>query len=164
MDRKNGLGVRIFREEITTTTTTDLEVPLKINRISPQGQTPHMGLTAQTMEDHLINAQINHSIETMEIDPEMDLSTIRIETADLMEIFLVPHRLKEETSHKILPITNQEVINITTLPSADLTIDLRLVLLHMNKNFRRTIIKHHLMWFVSPQPMTPSTNCRIFTR
>ena len=98
----------------------------------------------------MANAQISHSIETMEIDPGMDLSTIRIETSGIMETFLVLHQLQEETSHKIIPIANQEVINLTTLRSADLTIDIRLALRPMNRNFRRTIIRHHLMWFVSP--------------
>ena len=37
-----------------------------------------MGIIAQTMEDHLINAQIGHLIETMEIDLESDLSTTRM--------------------------------------------------------------------------------------
>ena len=164
MDQNNGLGVRISKEGITIIITTDLEVPPIITRISLPDQIPHMGLTAQTMEDHLINAQINHSIETMEIDPEMDLSTIRKETGGIMETFLVLHRLQGETSHKINPIANQEVINLTTLRSADLTIDLRLSLRPMNRNIRRTKIRHHLMWFVSPQPMIPQTNCWTFAR
>ena len=50
------------------------------------------------MEDHMINAQINHSIETVETDLEMDLSIIR--TRETMETFLVLLRLKGETSHK----------------------------------------------------------------
>ena len=62
------------------------------------------------------------------------------------------------------PIANQEVIKLTTLPSADLMIDLRLVLRPMNKSFRSTIVRHHLVWFASPQPMIPITNCRIFAR
>ena len=85
----------------------------------------------------------------------MDLSNARMGTGEQMEIFLVHHRLKEETSHKITPIANQEVINLTTLRSVDLTIDLRLALNPMNKNFRRTKVRHHLMWFASPQPMIP---------
>ena len=107
------------------------------------------------MEDHLINAQINHSIESMEIDPEIDLSTIRMETGGRMETFLVLHQIQEETSHKIVSIANQEVVNSTTLRSTDLTIDLQLVLRPMNKIFRRTIIRRHLMWFASPQPVIP---------
>ena len=153
MDRNNGLEVRISKEETTTIITTDLEVPPIITRISLQDQTPHIGLIAQTMEDHLINAQISHSIETMEINLEMDLLTTRMGTGETTEIFLVPHRLKEETSHKITPIANQEVINLTILHSADLTIDLRLALRPMNKNFRGTIIRHHRLWFAAPQPM-----------
>ena len=163
MDRNNGLENRISKEETTTIITTDLEVPPILTTISLQDQTPHMGLTAQTMEDHLINAQISHPKETMEIDLEMDLLTTRMGTGETMEIFLVPHRLKEETSHKITPIANQEVINLTILRSTDLTIDQRLALRPMNKNFRRTMIRHHLM-SVSPQPMIPLTNYRIFAR
>ena len=100
MDRNNGLEVRISKGEITIIITTDLDVPPIIIKISLQDQTPHMGITTQTMEDHLINAQINHSIETMEIDPEMDPSTIRMETGGPMETFLAPHQIQEETSHK----------------------------------------------------------------
>ena len=100
----------------------------------------------------------------MEIDHEIDLLTTRMETAETMEIFLVPHRLKEETSHKITPIAKPEVINLTTLRSTDLTIDQRLALHPMNKNFRRTIIRHHLMLFASPQRMIQLTNYRIFAR
>ena len=155
MDRNNGLGLRISKEEITTIITTDLEVPPIITSTFLQDPTPHLGLTAQTMEDHLINAHINNSIETMEIDTEMDFSTIRKETGGIMETFLVPHQIQEETCHKIILIVNQEVINPTTLRFADLTIDLRLVLRPMNKSFRRTIIRHHLMWFASPKLMKP---------
>ena len=155
MDRNNGLGVRISKEEITTIITTDFEVPPTIIRISLRDQTPHMGLTAQTTGDPLINVQPNHSIEVMEIDPELDFSTTRMETGGIMETSLVLHQIQEETSHKIIPIANREVTNITTSRFADLTIDLRLALRPMNRNFRRTIIRHHLMWFVSPQPMMP---------
>ena len=70
----------------------------------------------------------------------------------------------EETSHKITPIANQEVINLITLRSTDLTIDLRLVLRLINKSSRRTKIRHHLMWFTSPQPTIPLPKCRIFAR
>ena len=107
------------------------------------------------IEDHLTNAQINHLMEMMETDPDMNLSTTKMGTGDTMEIFLVLHQIQEEISHKIIPIANQEMINLTTLLSAGLTIDLQQTLLPMNRIFRRTIIRHHLMWFVSPQPMMP---------
>ena len=155
MDQNNGLGVRTSKEEPTTIITTDLKVPPIIIKGSLQDQTPHLGITAQTMADHLINAQINHLLETMGIDPEMDPSKIRMETGGLMETFLVLHQIQEETSHKTTPIANQKMINLTTLCSADLTIDLQQTLRPMNRNFRRTILRHHLMWFVSPQPTIP---------
>ena len=91
----------------------------------------------------------------------MTLSTTRMGT---VELFLVLHRLKVEISHEITPIAHQELINLTTLRSTDLTVDLQQVLRPMNKSFRRTIIRHHLMWFASPQPRIPKTNCRIFAR
>ena len=52
-----------------------------------------------------------------------------------MEIFPILHQIKGETPHKIIPIANQEVISLTTLLSADLTIDQRLVLRPMKKKF-----------------------------
>ena len=107
------------------------------------------------IEDHLINAQISHLIGTMETDPDMNLSTSRMGTGGTMETFLALHQIQEETSHKTIPIAHQEMNNLTTLRSADLTINLQQTLHPMNRNFRRTKIRHHLMWFVSPQPMMP---------
>ena len=75
----------------------------------------------------------------------MDLLTTIMGIGETMEIFLVLHRPKGEISHKITRTANLEVINPTILLSADLTINQRLVLRPMNKNFRGTIIRHHLM-------------------
>ena len=156
MDQKNGLEVKISKEETRTLPTIDLgEVSLMANRISLQDSTLHIGTRIRMMEDHMTNAQISHLIEAMETDLEMNLSTIRIGAGGTMETFFVLHRPQGENSHKALPIANQEVINLTTLRSADLTIDLRQALRPMNRNFRRTIVRHHLMWFVSPQPIIP---------
>ena len=83
----------------------------------------------------------------------MDLSTIRIAPGATMEIFLVVRRLKEENSHKITPIANQEVINITTQLSADPTTDPQLVFHLTNTSSLKAIIRHHLMSFTSP-PLT----------
>ena len=165
MDQKNGLEAKISKEETRTTTTMDSGVipPLR-TRISLQDPASPMRTITRTTEDHMTNAQISHSIESTEIDLGMDLSTTRMGTGETMEIFLVLHRLKEETSHKLTPIANQEVISLITLRSADLITDLRLVLHPMNKSFRTTKIRHHLMWFASPQPMIPLTNYRISAR
>ena len=46
----------------------------------------------------MINPQINHSIETMEIDLKMDIQITRMQTGETLEIFLVLHRLKGEIS------------------------------------------------------------------
>ena len=136
MDRNNGQEVRISKEETATIITICLgEIPPIITRISLQDQTPHMGIIAQIMGDTLNNAKIRHLIETMEIDREMDPSITRMGTGDQMETFLVLRPLKEETSHKTTPIANQEVINLLTLRSADLTIDRRLALHPMNRKF-----------------------------
>ena len=156
MDQNNGLEAKISREETRTLPTIDLgEVPLMPTGVFLQDPTLHIGTIIRMIEDHMTNAQICHSIEAMETDPEMNLSTIRMGTGGTMETFLVLHRLQGENSHKIIPIVNQEVINLKTLRSADLTTNLQLTLRHMNRNFPRTILRHHLMWFVSLQPMIP---------
>ena len=165
MDQNNGLEAKISREEIRITVMMELqEIFLQLIEISLQGPTSYMRTIIRTTEYHMIEAQTSHSIEVMETDLELNLSTTRRGTGETKEIFLALHRLKEETSHKITLIANQEVINLTTLRSTDLTIDLRLVLRPMNKSFRRKIIRHHLMWFASPQPLIPLTNYRIFAR
>ena len=108
-------------------------------RISLEGQTLHMGITIRTMENHMINAQISHLVEAMDIDAKMDLSIIRMGTGETMGTSLVLHRLKEETIRKIVHTVSQEVISLTFLLSADLTIDIRLGLHPTNKNFQKTI-------------------------
>ena len=156
MDQNNGLEAKITEEENRTLTTIGLrEVSLMPTRVSLEDPTLHIGTTIRMIEDHITDAQISHSIEAMETDHEMDPLTIRKGIGETMEIFLVLHRPKVEISHKIAYTANQELINLTTLHSADLTIGLRIALRPMNRNFRRTIIRHHLMWFVSPQPMIP---------
>ena len=132
-------------------------------RISLPDQTTH-AVTIRIIEDHMKNTQINHSIETMEIDLELDLSTMRMETGETLEIFLVLHRLKGETSPKTIHTPNQEVTNLTILLSADLTIDLALVLRLTNKNCRKTIARRHPMWSASIQPSIPLMNYQTFAR
>ena len=77
----------------------------------------------------------------------MNLSTSRIETGETMEDFLVPHQSKGEAFDKIIHNLNQEVIKLTVLPSADLTIDLWVILRPTDKNFQKTITRDDLMWF-----------------
>ena len=91
----------------------------------------------------------------METDPDMNLLTTRMGTGGTMGTFLVFHQIQEETSHKTIPIAYQEMNSLTALRSTDLTIDLQQTLHPMNRNFRRAIIRLHLMWFASPQPMMP---------
>ena len=156
MDQNKGLEAKISKEETRTLPIIDSgEVPLIATKISLQDTTLHIGTTVRMIEDHLTNAQISHLIETMENDPDMNFSTTRMGTGGTMETFLVLHQIQEETSHKTNPIANQEMNNLTTLRSADLTIALQQTLHPMNRNSLRTIIRHHLMWFVSPQPMIP---------
>ena len=156
MYQNNGLEAKISKEETRTLPMIDSgETPLIATKISLQDPTLHIGATVRLIDDHLTNAQISHLIETMETDPDMNLSTTRMGTGGTMETFLVLHQIQEETSHKTIPIARQEINNLTTLRSVDLTINLQQTLHPMNKNFRRTIIRHHLMWFVSPQPMIP---------
>ena len=75
----------------------------------------------------MINARINHIIETMEIDIGRELLSIRVETCDTMETFLGLHRLKGKTFYKIFHTGNQEVFNLRILLSAYLTTGLRLL-------------------------------------
>ena len=156
MDQNNGLEAKISREETRTLPMLDSrEVPLTATKISLQDPTLHIGTTVRTIKDHLTNAQSSHSIETMETDPDMNLSTTRMGNGGTMETFLLLRQIQEETSHKTIPIAKQQMNNLTTLRSADLTMDLQQTLHPMNRNFRRIIIRHHLMWFISPQPMIP---------
>ena len=104
-------------------------------RISFQDLTSFMETTVRTMEFLVINARISHLVEMTEINLETTPSTIRTEVGETMQVFPVLHPLKRETSNKIIHIANQELINLTVLLSADLTIDLRLLLRPTNKSF-----------------------------
>ena len=156
MDRNNGPEARVSKDETRTLAMKDSgEVHLIATTISLRDPALHIETTVRTIDDQLINAQIIHSIETMETDPDMNLLTTRMGTGGTMGTFLVLHQIQEETSHKIIPIVHQEMNNLTTSHSADLTIDPQQTLHLMNRNFRRAIIRLHLMWFASPQPMMP---------
>ena len=151
MDQNNGPEAKIFKDETRTLAMIDSgEVPLTATKISLQDPTLHIETTVRMIDDHLINVQISHLIETMEIDPDMNLSTTRMGTGGTMGTFLVLHQIQEETSHKTIPIAHKEMNSLTTLRS-----DLQQTLRPMNRNFRRAIIRLHLMWFASPQPMMP---------
>ena len=165
MDQNNGLEAKISKGETRILLMIDLGEHLLLpTRIYLQHQILQVGITIRLMEDRMINAKISHSTEMMETDLETDLSTTRMGTGEAIEIFLVLRRLKEKTSRKTTSIANQELINLITLRSADLTIELRLVLLPTNKNFRKTITTQHLMWFVSPQPTILLTKYQTFAR
>ena len=103
------------------------------------------------MEDHMINAEISTSKEAMETNLELNLSAIRMETGETMEDFLVLHQLKGEILCRIFHSVDQEKINLTILPSAELTIDLWLVLRLTSKSFHKTKTGLLLTWFASPQ-------------
>ena len=157
--QNNGLEAKISKEETRTLPTIDLEeVPILVTRISLRDQTLHMGTTIRIMEDHMINAQISHSIEVTEIDLGMDLSTIRMGIGVAMETLLVLHQLKGETFHKIAHTASQEVISLTILLSADLTVDLQPGLQPTNKTFLKLITRRQLKLFVSLRPTIPLTN------
>ena len=146
MDQSNGLEAKTSKVESKITIMMDLqEVFPHLIRISLHGQTSHMGITIRPMEDHMINAQISHSTEAMEIVPEMDLSIIRMGPGETTETSLNLHLLKGEASHKIVHTASQGVISLLIPISADLTIDLRRVLRLTNKNFHKTITRRHLI-------------------
>ena len=159
MDQNNGLEAKIFKKETRTTLTMNLqEIPPQRIRIYLPDRTSHMRTTFRIMENHMINAQISDSIEAMEIDLGMDVSTIKMETGETMEIFF------KKTSHRIFRTANQEVINFTMLLSADLATDLRLVLHLTSKNFHKIITRRHSIWFASPQLTIPIINYQTFAR
>ena len=60
-------------------------------RTSLQDPTLHIETTIGIMEDHMTHAQICHSIEAIETDLELNLSTIRMEAGETMETFLAFH-------------------------------------------------------------------------
>ena len=152
IDQNNGLEARISREENRTILSVGLaEIPPLFIKVFLQDQISHMGITIRTMEDHMINAQINHPRETIEMDLGMEFSTFRMETGEILETFLVIHQLKRETFHRIVQTASQEVISLKILLSADLTINLRLVLHPKNKNFNKTIFRRLLTRLAQPQ-------------
>ena len=102
MDQNSRLGAKISKEKTRTLLTRGLEeVALLLTRISLQDKTPPTGTTIRTTEDHMIKAQISHSIETMQTDLEMNLSTTRMGFGETMDIFLVLHQLKRKIFNKI---------------------------------------------------------------
>ena len=122
MYQNNGLEAKIFKDETRTLAMMDSgEVLLKATKFSLQDPTLHLGTTVRTIDDHLINVQISHLLETVETDPDMNLSTTRMGTGGAMGTFLVLHQIQEETSHKTTPIAHQEMNNLTTLRSAPQT-------------------------------------------
>ena len=165
MDQNNGLEAKISKEETRTIITMDLgELPLLLIGIFLSDQTSPMGLNIRTMENHVMNAQLSRSIGALEFDLELNFSTNRMGTGKTMGTSLVQHQLNGETFHKIVHAASQQVISLTILLSADLTIKLRLGLHPTNKNFHKTVSRRHLMWFASPPPMIPLINYHMSVR
>ena len=97
MDQNDRLEeAKIFNEENRTTVTMVLReiLPPPI-KFSVRDKASKMVTVIRTMEDHIVNAQISHSMEATEIDLKTNLTTIRLETGETREDFLVPHRSKE---------------------------------------------------------------------
>ena len=125
MDQNNGPEARISKDETRTLAMKDSgEVHLIATKISLRDPALHIETAVRTIDDHLINVQISHLLETMETDPDMNLSTTKMGTGGTMGTFLVLHQIQEETSHKTIPIAYQEMNSLIALRSADLTIDL----------------------------------------
>ena len=69
MDQNNGLEAKISKGETRILLTIDLAEHLLLpTGIYLQDQTLHMGKTIRIMEDRMVNAEISHSTETMEIN------------------------------------------------------------------------------------------------
>ena len=74
MDQSNGLEAKISKEEIKLTIMMDLqEIFPHLLKTSLQVPTSHMRTITRTTENHMVDAQISHSKEMMEIDLEMNL-------------------------------------------------------------------------------------------
>ena len=126
MDQDNGPEAKISKDETRTLAMVDSgEVHLIATKISLRDPALHIETTVRTIDDHLINVQISHLIETMETNPDMNLSTTRMGTGGTMGTFLVLHQIQEETSRKTIPTAHQEMNNLTTSHSVDLTVDLQ---------------------------------------
>ena len=165
VDKNSGREARISKEETRTTLTMDLqEIPPQLIKVSCPDKTLHTKTTSRIMEHHTAKARINHSVKTMEIGLEMDISTIRMETGETWELSLVLHRLKGKNFHKIIYTANQEAINLTILLSADLTTDLRLVSCLTSKHLHKRVSRRHPTWFASPQLTMPFLNYETFAR
>ena len=165
MDQKNGLKANVFREDTRTTLTMDTrELSPHFFGLSLPDKTQHTGTTIRLTEHHMINAQINHSVATMELGLEIDLSTIRMEIGKKLKVFLDLHRLWREISQRTINTPNQKMINLTIVPSADLTIHWRVVSHLTNRKFHKTITKCHPMRSVLIQPTTPILNYQTFAR
>ena len=101
MGQNNGLGAKTSKRGIRITKIMDLqEIFPYLIRIVLSDQTSHMGTTIRKLEDHMINAQISHLIKTMEIDLEMDLSTMRNGTGETVANFLVPSTQRRDFLRK----------------------------------------------------------------
>ena len=132
--------------------------------LSLPDKTQHTGTTIRLMEHHMINAKINHSVATMELGLEIDLLTIRMETGKKLKVFLDLHRLWGEFSQRTINTPNQKMINLTIVPTADLTIHWRVVSYLTNRKFHKTITKCHTIRSVLIQPTTPILNHQTFAR
>ena len=147
MDQNIGLEAKISREDTRTILPIDLgEIPALLIRTFPRGQSSHMGVTIRLLEDHMINAQISHSIEAMVIDLEMDLPTIRMEPGKTMGTSLVLHWLKVDFSQNSSNRQPKRVLRRSDNRST--------TALHpTNQKFHKTTFRRHLMWFALPQAM-----------
>ena len=94
----------------------------------------------------------------------MDLSTLKIETSEKLEIVFVLHLLITQISDKTTQNARQEEINRSILLSADLTVNLQLVPHLTNKNFYKAITTLHPMWSATIQPAIALTNYETFAR
>ena len=95
MDRNNEPEAKISKEETRTLLMIDLrQIPQLPIRISPRDKILLMGTAIQITEDQMTNSQISHSKKAMGTDFEIILSTIRMETGETTETFLVLHRLQ----------------------------------------------------------------------
>ena len=119
---------------------------------------PIMGKTTRTVDDHLTDDQINSSTEMMETGLIMEISIVKVELGETIEIFLARHLDMAGTSHKETLSVDFNPFNREIRPFEDQMVTQPIILPLTNKNFRKTTIRHQQTWFASPPLMIVLTN------
>ena len=123
-----------------------------------------MDRTTRTVDDHLTDDQINFSTEMMETGLIMEISIVKVELGETIEIFLALHLNTDGTPFKEILSVDLNPFNREIRHLGDQTVTQPIVLPLTNKNFRKTTTRHQQTWFASPPLMIVLTNYQNFVR